>query len=454
MNTRSKARNAAETQQLLLPSVPELVQSVVLDTLLAHYSEPDADEYSLWPYRSTLGWLLSLKRVCKQWLCHISCNQHFLTRSRLEKLRNLSLMHDFAHHIVTFSQRKTRKERMKAIPKTVTLKFGDGTTTSFTVPKQLTKAEQQGGLPNSTLMLVTGHDQISEDAFQELLSDLDCLDQHHTASMVLKVLNICIKESSFGIRSHGDVYLDSVLPQLVLLAETDSRRSTRVAAVEALHSISLWMIGDLAQNSARLAADSDASKSSAAAFASLAAKLWAAGLRMAVGSEPVAMQLFAPLLEQTVRWLARVLYGEWHVWRKHAILLHGSEGRLGFSTGRSLLDRLVDRLGRAAVEERAGAAEGLAACGRSLSLQVLLVSDTQAVELIEGQLIPVLQALMMALAAAAGDPPGASAAASARRALAVLLQQWLPACLDQLLLPAKAQKSTKKVVADLRPDVS
>lgn len=42
----------------------------------------------------------------------------------------------------------------------------------------------------------------------------------------------------------------------------------------------------------------------------------------------------------------------------------GSAGRLGLSSGRSLLDRLVDRLGRAAVEERGGAAEGLAACGR------------------------------------------------------------------------------------------
>jgi hypothetical protein len=42
----------------------------------------------------------------------------------------------------------------------------------------------------------------------------------------------------------------------------------------------------------------------------------------------------------------------------------GSDSRLGFPSGRSLLDRLVDRLGRAAVEERGGAAEGLAACGR------------------------------------------------------------------------------------------
>jgi hypothetical protein len=40
--------------------------------------------------------------------------------------------------------------------------------------------------------------------------------------------------------------------------------------------------------------------------------------------------------------------------------------------------------------------------------------------------------------APADDAPGVGgAAAAARRALAVLLQQWLPACLDRLLLPVE-----------------
>jgi hypothetical protein len=56
---------------------------------------------------------------------------------------------------------------------------------------------------------------------------------------------------------------------------------------------------------AAVAGEGEAGKTSAAAFASIAAQLWAAGLRLAVGPEPVALQLFAPLMEQTVRWLAR-----------------------------------------------------------------------------------------------------------------------------------------------------
>lgn len=200
MNTRSKARNAAQPQLVQLPAVPGMLQLVVLDTLLSHYCEPDIVEYSLWPYRSTLDWLLSLKCVCKQWHSHICSNQHYITRSRLEVLRDLSLMHDFAHHIVSFSHRKTKKERVKAIPKVVILKFADGTSTSFDVPKQLTQAEQQGDLPSSTLMLVTGHGQMTVDAFQDLLSDLDCLDQHHTASMVLKVVNIGNTQIAPGIK--------------------------------------------------------------------------------------------------------------------------------------------------------------------------------------------------------------------------------------------------------------
>lgn len=47
------------------------------------------------------------------------------------------------------------------------------------------------------------------------------------------------------------VFLDGVLPQLLQLAGTDGRRSNRVAAIEALHSIALWMVGDVANSQAR-----------------------------------------------------------------------------------------------------------------------------------------------------------------------------------------------------------
>lgn len=45
------------------------------------------------------------------------------------------------------------------------------------------------------------------------------------------------------------VFLDAVLPQLVQLAESDSLRSRRVTAFEGLHSIALWLIGNIAQTS-------------------------------------------------------------------------------------------------------------------------------------------------------------------------------------------------------------
>jgi hypothetical protein len=45
------------------------------------------------------------------------------------------------------------------------------------------------------------------------------------------------------------VHLDSLLPQLVSLAESDSSRARRVAAYEGLHSIGLWLVGNMAQTS-------------------------------------------------------------------------------------------------------------------------------------------------------------------------------------------------------------
>jgi hypothetical protein len=39
------------------------------------------------------------------------------------------------------------------------------------------------------------------------------------------------------------------LPQLVSLAEGDSSRARRVACYEGLHSIALWLVGNMAQTS-------------------------------------------------------------------------------------------------------------------------------------------------------------------------------------------------------------
>lgn len=107
-------------------------------------------------------------------------------RCRLEVLRNLSLLHDYAHYIVT--NRRSKKKRIKAVPRKITLRFEDDSSSCFGVPKGLNKAEQAGGLPSNTLMLVAAYNQVTPAAFKQLLADLDCLDQRHTAPMVLKVI--------------------------------------------------------------------------------------------------------------------------------------------------------------------------------------------------------------------------------------------------------------------------
>jgi hypothetical protein len=110
-------------------------------------------------------------------------------RCRLESLRNLSLLHVYAHFIVTARTYKV-KRRNRKVPKKITLNFTDidGSSANFTVPRALNKTESSGGLPSHTLMLVACYDQVTLPALQQLLIDLDCLDQQHAAPMVLKLL--------------------------------------------------------------------------------------------------------------------------------------------------------------------------------------------------------------------------------------------------------------------------
>jgi hypothetical protein len=122
---------------------------------------------------------------------HIHQHATVAARSRLESLRNLSLLHVYAHFIVTARTYKV-KRRNRKVPKKLTLNFADvdSSACNFIVPKGLNKAEQSGGLPSHTLMLVACYDQITLLALQQLLVDLDCLDQQHAAPMVLKLLTM------------------------------------------------------------------------------------------------------------------------------------------------------------------------------------------------------------------------------------------------------------------------
>lgn len=201
MQTRTRARSSA-TADPNLPSIPAAVQLIILDLIAAAHPEPDRVEYTIWPYKSTLAWLLSLRLVCKQWDQHIMQHPSCIRRCRLEALRNLSLQHDYAHYIVT--TRCTKRERVKAVPRKVALRFEDSSSTTIAVPKSLTAAEKIGGLPSNTLMLVSAFHQLTVTAFQQLLADIDCLDQHHSAPMVLKVTTAACQHSSSNTSSKLD----------------------------------------------------------------------------------------------------------------------------------------------------------------------------------------------------------------------------------------------------------
>ncbi|WIA08211.1 hypothetical protein OEZ85_007660 [Tetradesmus obliquus] len=186
--TRSKAAALSDTSSTL-PPLPEPVQMSILEHLLASYPEPDAADYILYPFKSTLGWLLSLRLVNKQWSHTIQQHATVAARCRLEALRNLSLLHVYAHFIVTARTYKV-KRRNRKVPRKITLNFTDidGSSCEFTVPRALSKAESSGGLPSHTLMLVACYNALTLPALQQLLADLDCLDQQHAAPMVIKLL--------------------------------------------------------------------------------------------------------------------------------------------------------------------------------------------------------------------------------------------------------------------------
>ncbi|KAF6258124.1 hypothetical protein COO60DRAFT_1151482 [Scenedesmus sp. NREL 46B-D3] len=204
MQTRTRCRAAALSgTSSALPALPGAAHMLILDRLVTAYPEPDTVDYALYPFKSTLGWMLSMRLVNKQcWPIpssldavanirsqHIQQHVTVAARCRLESLRNLSLLHVYAHLIVTARTYKV-KRRNRKVPKKVTLNFADIDNSSchFTVPRALSKAESAGGLPSHTLMLVACYDQLTLPALQQLLADLDCLDQQHAAPMVLKLL--------------------------------------------------------------------------------------------------------------------------------------------------------------------------------------------------------------------------------------------------------------------------
>lgn len=210
MQTRRRAQQqeyaATEAQ---LPHLPTAVQLLILNKAVETFPYPDADYTAAYLYKSSLGWLLSLRRVCRAWDQHLQQQAVLRRRIRLEKLHNLSLLHDNAYYITSSSTSK--QTRIKRIPRTICLSFSDSSSTTLDVPKggvagsakpdkrrRITHVSTaMSGLPTHALMVMCWSRDVSTAALLELLADLDQLDKHHAAPIILQV---CRQTGSIYVR--------------------------------------------------------------------------------------------------------------------------------------------------------------------------------------------------------------------------------------------------------------
>lgn len=202
MQTRRKAQQQAATA-VELPQLPIAVQTAILDLVVALYPVPDVDEYELWPYRSSIGWLLTLRRVSSSWNQHLQQHPMVRRRIRLERLRNLSLVHDYAYFVT--SRDVPKHQRIKQVPRSLCLQFADGSSTTFAVPKggvvgAGNKRLQSGlaaaamsmpGLPTHALVIIACCHTLTSAALSEMLADLSTLDRNHAAPIVMQVCHSC-----------------------------------------------------------------------------------------------------------------------------------------------------------------------------------------------------------------------------------------------------------------------
>lgn len=244
MQTRRKARQQESADAAaLLPHLPSAVQTHILDMLVSRYTEPDPEEYAvLRPHRSSLGWLLSLRKVCSTWDHHLQQHTTLARRIRLEKLRNLSLLHWYAYYMVC--RDKSKKQRIKQVPRSICLSFSDGSSTSLDIPrggiagvaKQYGHQETQG-LPTHGLVLVIDSHSISTAAVLELLADIDTLDKQHATPILLQIRrhddrggNSSSKRSTGRSSGHVSAQAHQVVGHGVLSPDGADARQAAVAA--------------------------------------------------------------------------------------------------------------------------------------------------------------------------------------------------------------------------------
>lgn len=251
MQTRHKARQQTTADAAaLLPHLPTAVQTLILDQLVAFFPEPDPEEYAvLRPHRTSLCWLLSLRMVCGAWDQHLQQQTTLARRIRLERLRNLSHCHFYAYYITCADESK--QWRIKQVPRSLRLRFSDGSSTIFDVPrggiagavKQYgqQQTEQTDGLPKNALVIVTNSQKISCSALLELLTDMDALDKQHAAPLLLQIQrhNDSSRHCNTSSRQHrsrgrGDCAAAKAEQSAVGVVEIDSFAALEAAVLPAL----------------------------------------------------------------------------------------------------------------------------------------------------------------------------------------------------------------------------
>lgn len=95
----------------------------------------------------------------------------------------------------------------------------------------------------------------------------------------------------FPVQEHPEIFLDSLLPRIVELAESSSDRRTKVSACELLHAVVLHYVATNSGNT-------DQGESSSAIYR----RLFPVLLRLSVDGETVARNLFEPLMRQLITW--------------------------------------------------------------------------------------------------------------------------------------------------------
>jgi hypothetical protein len=115
--------------------------------------------------------------------------------------------------------------------------------------------------------------------------------------------SICNSGHRLNISKQTHSFVE-VPDQAAELAEKSAERATRVAACEFLHAAILWMVGTNARRPMSRDAAEDF-QSRPTAFHGILSRALPVALRLAAGAEPVARQLFEPLVMSLVHWFTR-----------------------------------------------------------------------------------------------------------------------------------------------------